>query len=251
MLSASEIRKQARENLKNKWSQVVLLTLIYTAINIGINSLSGFVPFLGILCLIITVPFEIGLVFSFIKIYKNETFSYGDLFTLTLDNFSKVWKVVGNILLKLIVPIILLVVSIFALILGIVFLGIASNSSDASSIFSTLGIIFVILGYIGYIASLIFLYVKSLLYSVSYYILYDNPNMTGKQIVEESERIMKGQRGKYFGLQLSFIGWGLLTILTLGIGTLFLTPYVQFATIVFYEDRTGKLSYVQDSTPNI
>ena len=232
MLSASEIRKQARENLKNKWSQVVLLTLIYTAINIGINSLSGFVPFLGILCLIITVPFEIGLVF-------------------TLDNFGKVWKVVGNILLKLIVPIILLVVSIFALILGIVFLGIASNSSDASSIFSTLGIIFVILGYIGYIASLIFLYVKSLLYSVSYYILYDNPNMTGKQIVEESERIMKGQRGKYFGLQLSFIGWGLLTILTLGIGTLFLTPYVQFATIVFYEDRTGKLSYVQDSTPNI
>ncbi len=75
--------------------------------------------------------------------------------------------------------------------------------------------------------------------------------MTGKQIVEESERIMKGQRGKYFGLHLSFIGWGLLAILTLGIGTLFLTPYVQFATIVFYEDRTGKLSYVQDSTPNI
>ena len=57
MLSASEIRMQARESLKNKWSQVVLLTLIYTAINIGINSLSSFVPFLGILCLIITVPF--------------------------------------------------------------------------------------------------------------------------------------------------------------------------------------------------
>lgn len=37
--------------------------------------------------------------------------------------------------------------------------------------------------------------------------MYDNPNMTAKQIVEESERIMKGQRGKYFGLELSFFGW--------------------------------------------
>lgn len=243
MLSASEIRKQARTNLQGKWSTVVLISLIYMAVSFVISSASNFVPFLGVALLIITVPLQYGLIYSFIKIYRNEEYSYGDLFTSAFNNFAKVWKVVGNQLLKLIVPIILVAVSVFILIGGLVFTVIATNtSSDSSTIFTVLAGIFLIVGYIGYIASLIYLFVKDLLYVLSYYIMHDNPNMTAKQIVEESERIMNGQRKSYFGLELSFFGWVLLAMLTFGIGIIFLMPYMQISIAIFYEDRIGKLN---------
>ncbi len=243
MLSASEIRKQARTNLQGKWSTVVLISLIYMAVSFVISSASNFVPFLGVALLIITVPLQYGLIYSFIKIYRNEEYSYGDLFTSAFNNFAKVWKVVGNQLLKLIVPIILVAVSVFILIGGLVFTVIATNtSSDSSTIFTVLAGIFLIVGYIGYIASLIYLFVKDLLYVLSYYVMHDNPDMTAKQIVEESERIMNGQRKSYFGLELSFFGWVLLAMLTFGIGIIFLMPYMQISIAIFYEDRIGKLT---------
>lgn len=243
MLSASEIRKQARTNLQGKWSTAIVISLIYIAISFAISFASNLVPFIGIALLIITVPLQYGLIYSFIKIYRNEEYSYGDLFTSAFNNFAKVWKVVGNQLLKLIVPIILVAVSVFILIGGLTFY-VMSNflESDSSTIFTILASVFLIVGYIGYIASLIYLFVKDLLYVLSYYVMHDNPNMTAKQIVEESERIMKGQRGKYFGLELSFFGWVLLAILTFGIGIIFLMPYMQISVAIFYEDRIGKLN---------
>lgn len=45
MLSASEIRKQARTNLQGKWSTAVLISLIYIAISFVISFASNFVPF--------------------------------------------------------------------------------------------------------------------------------------------------------------------------------------------------------------
>lgn len=252
MLSISEIKKQAKSNLQGKWSTVVVLSLIYIAISYAITYASNFIPFIGIGLLIITIPLQYGLIYSFIKIYRNEKYTYSDLFTSTFNNFTKIWKVIGNQLLKLIVPIILLIVSTCILVGSITFIYIASNNtSDSNTIYMTLAGIFLIIGYIGYIASIIYLYVKDLLYVLSYYVMYDNPNLTAKQIVEESERIMKGQRGRYFSLGLSFFGWILLVIITFGIGIIFLMPYIQISIAIFYEDRIGKLNEVNVENTNI
>lgn len=252
MLSTTEIKKQAKSNLQGKWSTVVVLSLIYIAISYVITYASNFIPFIGIGLLIITIPLQYGLIYSFIKIYRNEKYTYSDLFTSTFNNFTKIWKVIGNQLLKLIVPIILLIVSTCILVGSITFIYIASNNtSDSNTIYITLASIFLFIGYIGYIASIIYLYVKDLLYVLSYYVMYDNPNLTAKQIVEESERIMKGQRGKYFSLGLSFFGWILLVIITFGIGIIFLMPYIQISIAIFYEDRIGKLNEVNVENTNI
>ena len=87
--------------------------------------------------------------------------------------------------------------------------------------------------------SMILFVVKGYYYSLTFYLLYDNPNMSGKEIVDLSENLMTGQRAQMFLLDLSFIGWALLAMLTCGIGFLFLTPYMQFAKVNFYEDRSG------------
>lgn len=50
---------------------------------------------------------------------------------------------------------------------------------------------------------------------------------------------MQGKRSKLFFLQLSFIGWAILAVFTFGIGYLWLLPYMQFATIAFYDFVAG------------
>ena len=93
---------------------------------------------------------------------------------------------------------------------------------------------------IGLIALYIWIAIKSLFYVLVYQVAYDNPNLSSKEVVEESERLMTGNRGKYFVLQLSFIGWSILACLTFGIGFFWLIPYITISTICFYEVLAGK-----------
>ena len=60
------------------------------------------------------------------------------------------------------------------------------------------------------------------------------------EVVNESEKMMNGNRGKIFLLSLSFIGWAILATLTLGIGFLWLMPYMIVAEVCFYEYLLGK-----------
>ena len=46
--------------------------------------------------------------------------------------------------------------------------------------------------------------------------------------------MMSGNKWRLFKLNFSFIGWSLLCVLTFGIGTLFLIPYINAATAEFY-----------------
>ena len=78
--------------------------------------------------------------------------------------------------------------------------------------------------------------IKGYSYSMTQYILEDRPELSGDKAIEESMRLMDGHKWQLFCLHLSFIGWALLCILTLGIGILWLVPYMQTAQAAFYED---------------
>lgn len=78
--------------------------------------------------------------------------------------------------------------------------------------------------------------VAALRYSMSYYIMNDNPGMSAMEAINQSKEMMKGHKGKLFLLVLSFIGWGFLSIFTLGIGLLWVGAYFNTAKINFYED---------------
>ena len=77
--------------------------------------------------------------------------------------------------------------------------------------------------------------VKSYSYALTPYILKDRPELKFNAAIEESMRMMNGYKMKLFLLDLSFIGWILLTMLTFGIGLLFLNPYMSVSRIAFYE----------------
>lgn len=78
--------------------------------------------------------------------------------------------------------------------------------------------------------------IKAYSYAMTPYILKDNPEMKNNVAIEESMRMMDGHKLELFLLDLSFIGWAILSLLTCCIGFLWLTPYMNMARVNFYED---------------
>ena len=69
--------------------------------------------------------------------------------------------------------------------------------------------------------------IKSYSYWMVPYITAANPNLSASRVFEISKKTMSGEKWRTFVLQLSFIGWELLAILTFGIGAYFLAPYQE------------------------
>lgn len=82
-------------------------------------------------------------------------------------------------------------------------------------------------------------------YAMVFYILRDNPEMPVGDILKTSTDMMQGKKMKFFLLQLSFIGWAILSILTFGIGILWLCPYQYSAYAHFYEDAKAEYGVVE------
>ena len=73
-------------------------------------------------------------------------------------------------------------------------------------------------------------------YALVPYLLVDEPDLSIGDTFKRSRLLMKGHKFDLFYLELSFIGWALLGILTLGIGYLWLIPYIYTSVGVFYKD---------------
>lgn len=78
--------------------------------------------------------------------------------------------------------------------------------------------------------------IKGFAYILTPFLIKDNPELSAAEAIRLSEKMMKGHKFDCFYLELSFIGWILLSILTLGIGLLWLMPYMYTALAAFYED---------------
>lgn len=77
-------------------------------------------------------------------------------------------------------------------------------------------------------------------YRLAPYLMAENPNLGIREAVNMSKELMAGNKWRLFCLHLSFIGWGILSALTCGIGDLWLNPYIYAANAAFYVDRTGR-----------
>ena len=78
--------------------------------------------------------------------------------------------------------------------------------------------------------------IKGLAYSLTPFIVKDNPQLSPNQAINLSMKMMKGHKFDLFYLYLSFIGWILLAMLTLGVGLLWVIPYMQTSMAAFYLD---------------
>ena len=81
--------------------------------------------------------------------------------------------------------------------------------------------------------------VKSYSYAMTPYILLDRPELSPTEAIKESEKMMNGHKMDLFILELSFIGWIFLSVLTCGVLILYVEPYMAATKSAFYLELKG------------
>ena len=81
--------------------------------------------------------------------------------------------------------------------------------------------------------------VKSYSYAMTPYILLDRPELSATEAIKESEKMMNGHKMDLFILELSFIGWIFLSVLTCGVLILYVEPYMAATKSAFYLELKG------------
>ena len=209
----SELRAQARERLEGKWGTFVLMTFLMLVIQT-----------------ILQIPGYIG---SLLEILSPENV----LASLSFSNIS-------NILSLLALPLSWgLTVSLLR--------NHREESVDLENLFDgfrggrytrVFGALFLVNLFTFLWALLLIIpgIMKAFSYALTPYIIMDEPELTARQAITRSCEIMEGRRWKLFCLYLSFIGWGILSLLTFGIGFLWLAPYMNASIAAFYEDARAE-----------
>lgn len=85
--------------------------------------------------------------------------------------------------------------------------------------------------------------IKIISYSMTPYILMDQPEVGAKDALKVSMAMTEGHKGEIFVMELSFIGWALLTFLTCGVlGLFYVIPYMNTTMAAYYDQIKGTIS---------
>lgn len=230
--SLSEIRAMAREDLAGKWSNAVLLTVVYFLIVIPVTFLVNNGSSLlttGVRWWFIN-PLAWGFAIAFLNNSRGSESSFG--ISKLFDGFRDYSRITYTLVLESIY------VGLWTLLMAIpsviLYIAIRYDSLPVSppSIESVESLIILLC----FTPCWIILIIKSLSYFLSSYLLKDNPELKNNAAIELSMQMMKGYKMKLLLLNLSFIGWTFLCILTLGVGLLWLIPYIDASCARFYEE---------------
>ena len=82
--------------------------------------------------------------------------------------------------------------------------------------------------------------IKAFSYSMSMYILAENKGKSARECIKESMAMTKGYKWELFVLDLSFFGWALLVVVTAGIASIWVAPYIQATLANAYQALKAK-----------
>ena len=223
MYNRKAFKREAKELMRESTPHYMLVMLVYVLLTTGLSyavtaltdagGLFGGIlgMFLNVLIALFSMVMSVGLAHYTLNLARRKPTAVGDLF----EGFSFAGRSIGMNLL----------VAIYTFLwtmLGAVGVGIvvAVAVLFAENVPALTAILIVI----AYIALIVFMISISLRYSMARFALAENPDDGASAAIRRSVQMMKGNKGKLFVLELSFIGWGLLSALivlvVLGIGVL-------------------------------
>lgn len=201
-----ELKEKAKESLKGKWGESIKIYLIYLLISFVVGLVEGFI--LGLL-----------------NVSEQTSALLTDATSLILS-------------------------ALFMLGMASFYLKIARNEEvtykelfSKTNMFVATLLVMLLVYVFTFLWSLLFIIpgiIAAISYSQVYYIMLDNPELKTSEVVKMSKEMMKGHKMDYFLLTLSFLGWGILCLLTFGIGFLWLIPYMNVTTVNFYDSIRSK-----------
>ncbi|MCC8136610.1 MAG: DUF975 family protein [Clostridiales bacterium] len=233
-----EIKCYARCVLNNQHAALAGITLLLTALDLLLSYLllmavpSGtgiFSTLISFVCsILVNIIYYIllaGLYRIYLDICNNHPFRWSDLFSMFTEHPEPVaiYSVLQFIVTYGFMQIVLWWLNIMLI---LVFYG---QSSTGHVLAATAVLLLAI-------AVFVFLEIS---FSMTLFVHADTPDLSFKNMMTESWSLMNGMRFRYLGMRLSFIGMYLLGLLSLGIGLLFVNPYVYTTSGYFYKKIAG------------
>ena len=239
--SATEIRKQARERLKGHWCASVVVVLIYVAITIGIAV--GVKKINPLISPILTLTVVYPLLFGMYRFFDEQRIGKTYVGSLFSSFRNKNW------IQAIIVQVVFIIGMIISLIpfLAIVFARITSmliqenmnsigfmpqQSHDLSSVMIG-NIIWFIISLVFLIPVIVYGYTYSQVVMVS---VYNDKSLNIKNIFKRSRKLMKNNKWRLFKFQISYIGWYILGLIALLVGTLWFLAYFIQGNVEFFNE---------------
>lgn len=183
----------------------------------------------NILIFMILFELTVGMSFMHLKIARGEKALISDLifaFRNRPDRFILVFLIKDGIFFLCMIP------SFITW-----FMPVTSSNMISLSILSGL------LTLVGAIAGLLI----TVRFSLTEFLMIDNPGLGGIPALKESMRLMKGRNVKLIYLYASFIGYCLLGLLTFNIGFFWIAPYMMTTSACFYLDAIGEPEIIMEA----
>ncbi len=207
--SISEIKKEARIALSGRKGIYILMW----ALTVAIASVCSTRTLLSIASGFLSVLFQVGMTFFLLKVCcgQKEHAQFNDLFYVFNTTNGQVGKAFLLYLLEALY--ILPAAIIYGVLMCVyVFYG-AKAIGDADIVATALtSVSFLVFALIAFAAFLIYSLYIATIYSMTFYILLDYPQLSATQIWKRSNQILKGNFLRYVGLELSYLVWLLLPV---------------------------------------
>ena len=219
MKSRVQLRQAARDSLRGKWLDAVIFSLLISLILGALSALGGgdleagdMLPvnyFYSILEILVIGAFSFGSHRYFLQLAKNKLVRYGMMF----DGFNYYFKTLWLTLLKA------LKIMLWGMTAGIpALIFVSVPNGEFMWLFLTL----------------IPITLATIRYSQAWYVLADNPSLSANEALKASCKLMRGHWWEYVCLQLSFVPWMLVSIVTFGLGFAWLVPYMSTTSAHYY-----------------
>ena len=239
----NEYKVQAKVLLAGHWSKSIVITLlsfVYIFLSILLIDIvaslfynrivTGILLFLDVF-IILPVLYSATISIKNINT-KEDKFHYSNFINIAIANVKRVFKVGGLLFLETLPSLLILILS-FALLIWTVF-QVTYIYVLSGTITSNLIIIIVI----SFLLTVIFsniLIKKWILHLISSYIMDEEKDLKMMEVITKSKLVFKNNKKKFMQLNSSFSLWNLLAVLTLGIGYIFLLPFIKLSYYLAYK----------------
>lgn len=223
MYDRKAFKREAKELMRESTPHYMLVMLVYILLTTGLTYVVNFVTgatgiaegtiamFLNVLISLFSMVLSVGLAHYALNLARRKPTGVGDLF----EGFSFAGRSIG---MNLLVAVYTFLWSMLAVVGFAVVIGIAAVVMEAVT---AVGVILLVAAYIALIVVVVAI---TLRYSMAQFALAENPDDGASAAIRRSVQMMRGNKGKFFVLELSFIGWGLLSVLivlaVMGVGVL-------------------------------
>lgn len=220
-----ELTAAARAGLSGSWGRSIGVMLVYMLLLAGINQ----VPVAGwILQLIFTAPLVTGLHLYFLQTVRKQDNPFSLLFG-GFDRFGAAWCA------QMLATLIIMGWGILFMLPAVLVILLVHPDTSVFPVYTS-GALYAVAVLLA-AGGLIILQMR---YYLVLYVVADDPLVRAGRAVGRSADLMRGNYGRLALLWLRFIGWQILCVLTLGIGFLWLIPYMSAANAAFYNDLSRR-----------